>query len=318
MSGYLNSDGSGLVGGKLPGGTGEALNLDGNGNLLIAPGPPGTGAGNQPTNLAQINGIAPQMSGDDGAALNAMLELALTAYNSGGPVLASGVPSQLAFDRLRTWLGKGSQSSTITATSSGDTALTFSVAPKTVLPGQAIKLQGGATPEYVYVVDSYTPSASATSIPLKSPVVNAGQSSASWSVFSPAGPGNAAVPGEGIAMFQETLFDAATGNLYAKQGVRGIQDVSVGGRTSSAIAAGVAANTVIKATPGRLARILVTATGTNQMAIYDNATTNSGTIIAIVPANAVVGTLIDCQAIALNGITVAGNASNPGVTIFYY
>jgi hypothetical protein len=318
MTGYLNSDGSELTGGKLPNGTGEAFNLDSNGNLLIAPGPPGTGSGNQPTNIAQINGATPQMSGDDGVSLAAMLELAGMGYNSGGPVLANGVPSQLAFDRLRTWLGKGSQSNAITATLVGDNNLTFSAAPKTILPGQAIKLQGGATPEYVYVADSFTPGTTATSVPLKSPVVNANQNNASWSVFNAAGPGNAAVPTEGILMLQETLFDTATGNLYAKQGVRGIQDVSVGGRTSTAIAAGVAANTVVKATPGRLARLLVTATGTNQLTIYDNATTSSGTIIAIVPANAAVGTLIDCQAIALNGITIAGNAANPGITIFYY
>ncbi|MEO9028318.1 MAG: hypothetical protein ABI413_05840 [Ktedonobacteraceae bacterium] len=36
MSGYLNSDGSGLVGGLLPSKIGEALNLDANGNLLVS------------------------------------------------------------------------------------------------------------------------------------------------------------------------------------------------------------------------------------------------------------------------------------------
>jgi hypothetical protein len=318
MSGFTNNDGSALTGGKLPNGTGEAFNLDSNGNLLTAPGTPGTGAGNMPTNIAQINGAAVQMSEDDGALLNSLIEYALMGYNSGGPVLASGVPTQLAFDRLRTWLGKGSQSNSITATSAGDTALTFAVAPKTLLPGQAIKLAGASSPEYVYVADGFTPGASVTSVPLKSPVVNAGQTSASWSVFNTAGPGSGSVPPEGILVLQETLFDVATGNLYAKQGFRGVQDVNAGGRTSTAIAAGTSANTVVKNSPGRLARILVTATGTNQLNVFDNASGASGTQIALIPANAAVGTLIDCQAPALNGITVQGNSANPGVTIFYY
>jgi hypothetical protein len=36
MAGFLNDDGSELVGGKLPSGQGEALNLDANGNLLVS------------------------------------------------------------------------------------------------------------------------------------------------------------------------------------------------------------------------------------------------------------------------------------------
>jgi hypothetical protein len=298
MTGFMSSDGSGLVGGRLPNGVGEALNLDAAGNLLVNAG--GGGAGS------------------DGALAASIGEEALAVYNSGGPVLANGTPGGLAFDRLRAWLGKGSQSGAVTATNAGDTQLTFSAAPKTLLPGTAIKLQGGATPEYVYVASSYVVSPTATVVPLASPVVNAGQNSASWSVFSSAGPGAGSVPADGIAVCVEALLDVATGNLYAKQGLRGVQDVSVGGRASQAIAAGVSANTVVKSGPGRLARILVTATGTGALTIYDNASGPSGTIIALAPANAAVGMFIDCQAPAANGITVAGNSNNPGVTIFYY
>jgi hypothetical protein len=64
--------------------------------------------------------------------------------------------------------------------------------------------------------------------------------------------------------------------------------------------------------------VLVTASGTNALTVYDNASSPSGTIIALVPPSAAVGTLIDCQAPAASGITVAGNSANPGVTIFYY
>lgn len=298
MTGFMSGDGSGLVGGKLPNGVGEALRLDAAGNLLVNAG--GGGAGS------------------DGALAASIGEGALALYNSGGPSLVNGTPGGLAFDRLRSWLGKGSQSGTIASTNVGDTQLNFSTAPKTLLPGTAIKLQGGATPEYVYVASSYVVSPTATAIPLTSPIVNAGQNNASWSVFNPAGPGAGAVPTDGIALNAEVLLDVATGNLYAKQGLRGVQDVSVGGRASLAIAAGVSANTVVKSSPGRLARILVTAAGTGALTVYDNASSSGGTIIALVPASVGVGTLVDCQAPAANGITVAGNSANPGVTIFYY
>lgn len=91
-----------------------------------------------------------------------------------------------------------------------------------------------------------------------------------------------------------------------------------GGSATVAIAASFASNTVVKASPGRLGRILVTTLGTNAMLIYDNATTNSGTIIGVVPASAAVGTVVDCQLPAANGITVAGSATNPAVTIGYF
>ncbi|HEX7735230.1 MAG TPA: hypothetical protein VF458_10205 [Ktedonobacteraceae bacterium] len=298
MSGFVSGDGSALVGGKLPNGTGEAFNLDANGNLLVNAG----GGGSM----------------GDGALASSIGEESLAVYNSGGPVLASGVPSGLAFDRLRSWLGKGSQTGAIISTSAGDASLSFSAAPKTVLPGQPIKLSGAAQAEYVYVASSYAPSATATSIPLASPVVNNGQTSASWDIFSVAGPGAGSITPAGSIMAVNVILDVATGNLYAQQGYRGVTDVNAGGRASQAIAAGVAANTVVKASPGRLARILVTTSGANALNIFDNSSSPSGTQIALVSAAAAAGTLIDCQAPALNGITVQGNATNPAVTIFYY
>lgn len=298
MTGFMSADGSALVGGKLPNGTGEAFNLDANGNLLVN----SSGGG----------------STGDGATAGTISEQSLGVYNSGGPVLASGVPSQLAFDRLRSWLGKGSQTGAITATSVGDSSVTFGSAPKTILPGQPIKLAGAAQAEYVYVASSYIPSASATVIPLTSPVVNSGQSSASWDVFNVSGPGAGSITPAGTIMAVNVILDFATGNLYAQQGFKGITDVNAGGRASLAIAAGVATNTVVRNSPGRLARILVTASGSNALNIFDNSSTPSGTQIALVPASAPAGTIIDCQAPALNGIVVQGNASNPAITIFYY
>ena len=95
----------------------------------------------------------------------------------------------------------------------------------------------------------------------------------------------------------------------------GVQHVANGGLVTTAVAAGTAGNTVIKASAGRLCRVLVTTAGTAAMLIYDNATTNSGTVIGAIPANAVAGSLYDFQMPAANGITVDGDGNNPAVTI---
>lgn len=94
-------------------------------------------------------------------------------------------------------------------------------------------------------------------------------------------------------------------------------NVKTGGTSTTAVASGASSNTVIKGSAGTLCRVLVTTTGTNPMNIYDNATTNSGTIIGALPASPAVGSIYDFQMPATNGITVGGNASNPGVTISY-
>lgn len=88
-----------------------------------------------------------------------------------------------------------------------------------------------------------------------------------------------------------------------------------GGQVATPVPAGTVGNTVIKATPGRLVHILVTAVGTGALTVYDNATTNAGTIIGLVPAATPVGSLYALHMPAANGITVAGAAANPGVTV---
>jgi hypothetical protein len=88
------------------------------------------------------------------------------------------------------------------------------------------------------------------------------------------------------------------------------------GSKTVAIAAGTTADTVVKASAGTLARVLVTAVGTNTMLIYDNASGHTGTVIGIIPASSPVGTYT-FQLPALNGITVQGNAANPAVTISF-
>jgi hypothetical protein len=77
-----------------------------------------------------------------------------------------------------------------------------------------------------------------------------------------------------------------------------------------------ASPTVVKASAGRLCRVLVTTTGSNPLVIYDNASAASGTIIGQLPVSPALG-CYQFDTPALLGITVAGSATNPAVTICY-
>lgn len=91
-----------------------------------------------------------------------------------------------------------------------------------------------------------------------------------------------------------------------------------GGTTTAAIAAS-AGTTVVKATAGRLCKAVVTTAGTatDNITVYDNATTGSGTILAIIPGGTTVGTVYDLQMPAANGITAVNVASGPAVTLSF-
>jgi predicted secreted protein len=91
-----------------------------------------------------------------------------------------------------------------------------------------------------------------------------------------------------------------------------------GGVSTVAITAGTVANTVVKATPGRLCRVLVTSVaGAAVTSIFDNATTNSGTVLAAIPASAAIGTVTSFEMPAAAGITVGGASTNPAMTISF-
>lgn len=93
---------------------------------------------------------------------------------------------------------------------------------------------------------------------------------------------------------------------------------ALGGGTTTAVAVGVTGNTVIKAGPGRLGRVLLTSVaGAAATSIYDNATTNTGTVIGYIPASAVAGTMVSFEMPAAAGITVGGAATNPAMTISF-
>lgn len=95
---------------------------------------------------------------------------------------------------------------------------------------------------------------------------------------------------------------------------------TTGGSATVATAANLGTNTVVKGAPGRLCRVLVSAaptTTTGTTTIYDNATTASGTALAVISNATAVGTVIDVNMPAALGITVGGNANAPGMTISY-
>lgn len=84
------------------------------------------------------------------------------------------------------------------------------------------------------------------------------------------------------------------------------------------IAAGTATNTVVKGTPGTFYGVFASTIGAGGGLIYDNATTNSGTPVGAAPTavgfdQGVPAAGVNCT----NGITVAGSATNPALTVFF-
>ncbi|WP_438489572.1 hypothetical protein [Streptomyces sp. S186] len=92
---------------------------------------------------------------------------------------------------------------------------------------------------------------------------------------------------------------------------------SIGGTTTVPVTAG-AGTVVVKAAPGRLCRVVVTAAGTTgAVTFYDNASSATGTVLAVVPGSAAVGALYEVQMPAANGIVVAAAASSVALTVAY-
>jgi len=110
------------------------------------------------------------------------------------------------------------------------------------------------------------------------------------------------------------IVDSAGTN---KAGVDAAHNVltSDGGTATVVITASSAG--AVKATPGRLCRVLTTSLATAAVNIYDNTNAASGTILATVPATTVAGTAYNCQMPAAVGIYVGGGAGTPGLTVSY-
>lgn len=97
----------------------------------------------------------------------------------------------------------------------------------------------------------------------------------------------------------------------------GALSVTTGGNQTTTIAAAGSAN--VKATPGRLGRVLITTAGTAAITFYDNAAGNSsGKIIGITPAVTVQGQIYDFSMPAAAGISAVGGAGSPAVTVGWY
>jgi hypothetical protein len=245
-------------------------------------------------------------------------------YTSGGPILSTGLPSLLQYDREVAALGKVAVNAgagyAITSTTSGNAILTPTTPSQfaTLTPGQWIRLSGSGTNEYVRVADTYIIAATPATIPLTSPVVSTGQTLATWDAFGANGPGQNPVlwTGEG---FEGVLLNdrANAGFARALQGnTAGEASMTVGGLQTTQVTP--TSLTVIKATPGRLGRVLCsTANATNAINIYDNASTGAGTIIGVIPITATIGQVFDLQMPALLGITIAATASAGTITVSY-
>lgn len=126
--------------------------------------------------------------------------------------------------------------------------------------------------------------------------------------------------GDGSATYTGLNVNNQTWNGTAYERTQSRQGVAVttsGGVTTVAVAANTSTDTVIKASAGRLCRVLVTTTGTNPMNIWDNASGHTGTIIGAFAASPTVGTVASFEMPAVNGITIQGNAANPGVTVSF-
>lgn len=108
------------------------------------------------------------------------------------------------------------------------------------------------------------------------------------------------------------------GNTAALQlGPSGELRTTDGGRATVAVPAATVANTIVKTSPGRIGRILITAVGTTAVVCYDNASVASGTIVAEVAASTAIGTIEDFSLPVSNGITCAGASTAPGYTLSF-
>lgn len=79
--------------------------------------------------------------------------------------------------------------------------------------------------------------------------------------------------------------------------------------------------------PGRCLGAMVNTSNTGIITLYDNATTNSGNILGVIPGSSAVGTFVALGPGAtkdsvfgmpyFNGITISQAASSPGITVLY-
>lgn len=116
-----------------------------------------------------------------------------------------------------------------------------------------------------------------------------------------------------------TLGVAAGAAVYAigtDTWTRGPLYTTAGGQFTVSCAS--AANCVVKASAGRIARLLVTVIGAGTFTCYDNAAAASGTIIAVLGASAALGSVEAPDMPAVNGVFCVSATSGPVVTVSSY
>lgn len=90
------------------------------------------------------------------------------------------------------------------------------------------------------------------------------------------------------------------------------------GAQTTFISAGTSGNTVIKASPGTFFGIFASTAAAGGGLVYDNATTNSGTPVGAAPTAVGFDQGVPAGGVTcVNGITVAGSATNPALTVFW-
>jgi hypothetical protein len=100
------------------------------------------------------------------------------------------------------------------------------------------------------------------------------------------------------------LFDA----VFTAERTNGVSNAAVASGSSVAIKAGG---------PGFLCRVIVNTLGTGVATFYDNPSAASGTVIFIVPASAVAGTIYQVIMPVLTGIFCVSAASGPVLAVSY-
>ncbi len=98
-----------------------------------------------------------------------------------------------------------------------------------------------------------------------------------------------------------------------------LQYATSSGKSTGTVAAGTTgANEVAYANgPGVLHRAIVTTAGTASLILYDNATTNSGTILYSSAATYALGTVTEINAPFANGVTARKASGTAAVTLVY-
>lgn len=233
----------------------------------------------------------------------------------GGPLLANGTPSGMRLMPAQALMGVNLAAGPVTATAVGAMSLVFSsaAAAASMTPGHAIQLSGGAVMETVVTDVGWVPGSSAT-VPLQSPVVNAGQVTARWSIFAPNGPGLTGFLPHGIGLEEECVYDPVT-NLYyleraaTQDGVSpqnvvmesvalwngvsldrmpgsALRGTDVNARSGFNASYNLSAAAVVKGTPGRAVRVSVLVAGTTAGSVNDCATTGAAAVsnqVAVIP-----------------------------------